>query len=161
MTKKKSKYDCNFFIPPWLDLNNNLDKKNSRTNIDAIEELEKKIKELKSVEQWLNLNLNILHSTIQGLEIQKNTISSLTLTEKSKKNNKADRATKTSRKGDPASQFSDIMANSTQLWWKSVEDQMEEILKANAKSKTPKKSSLKKKRKSRPQQQTKPRKKMV
>lgn len=32
-----------------------------------VDELEKRIKDLKSVENWLNLNLNILKSTIQGL----------------------------------------------------------------------------------------------
>ncbi|MBT8615020.1 hypothetical protein G6652_04540 [Polynucleobacter paneuropaeus] len=35
-----------------------------------VDELEKRIKDLKSVENWLNLNLNILKSTIQGLEVQ-------------------------------------------------------------------------------------------
>ena len=47
------------------------------------------------------------------------------------------------------------MTNSTLLWWKSVEDQMEEILKASAEIKTPKKSSSKKKRKVNTQQRTK------
>ena len=34
-------------------------------------ELERRIAELKSVENWLNLNLNVLRMTIQGLEMQK------------------------------------------------------------------------------------------
>jgi hypothetical protein len=42
-----------------------------------IEELEKRIKDLKSVENWLNLNLNILKSTIQGLEVQHATMIAL------------------------------------------------------------------------------------
>jgi hypothetical protein len=42
-----------------------------------IEELEKRIKDLKSVENWLNLNLNILKSTIQGLEVQLATMMAL------------------------------------------------------------------------------------
>lgn len=42
-----------------------------------IEELEKRIKDLKSVENWLNLNLNILKSTIQGLEVQHATMMAL------------------------------------------------------------------------------------
>ena len=40
-------------------------------------ELEKRIKDLKSVENWLNLNLNILKSTIQGLEVQHATMMAL------------------------------------------------------------------------------------
>jgi hypothetical protein len=37
----------------------------------AVSELDKRIAELKSVETWLNLNLNVLRMTIQGLEMQK------------------------------------------------------------------------------------------
>jgi len=40
-------------------------------DIDAVE---KKITDLKSVENWLNLNLNMLRLSIQGLEMQKNTL---------------------------------------------------------------------------------------
>jgi exonuclease VII small subunit len=34
-------------------------------------ELDKRIQELKSVELWLNMNLNVLRTAIQGLEMQK------------------------------------------------------------------------------------------
>ena len=34
-------------------------------------EVEKRIAELRSVEAWLNMNLNMLRSSIQGLEMQK------------------------------------------------------------------------------------------
>jgi hypothetical protein len=34
-------------------------------------EVEKRIAELKSVENWLNMNLNVLRMTIQALELQK------------------------------------------------------------------------------------------
>ena len=158
MTKKKPEFDSNFFIPPWLDLKNNLSKKNSETGNEAVEELEKKIRDLKSVEQWLNLNLSILLSTIQGLELQKNTISSLSSTTRSKKNN-----TKTSKKPTncATNEFTETIANSNLLWWKSVEDQMEAILKANTDTKLRKKSLAKKKNKSRMQRQTKASKKMV
>jgi len=40
-------------------------------------ELEKKIGELKSVESWLKLNLSMLSSTIQGMEVQLATITTL------------------------------------------------------------------------------------
>jgi hypothetical protein len=35
------------------------------------QEIEKRIQELKSVEYWLSMNLNVLRSAIQGLEMQK------------------------------------------------------------------------------------------
>jgi hypothetical protein len=34
-------------------------------------EIEKRIADLRSVENWLNMNLNVLRMTIQGLEMQK------------------------------------------------------------------------------------------
>lgn len=37
----------------------------------SVEELDKRINELKTVEQWLTLNLNMLRGSIQGLELQR------------------------------------------------------------------------------------------
>jgi hypothetical protein len=42
-----------------------------------IDVVEKKISDLKSVETWLNLNLNMLRLSIQGLEMQKNTLAAM------------------------------------------------------------------------------------
>lgn len=39
-----------------------------------VKELEKRIADLRSVEQWLNLNLGLLRTTIQGLEMQRSTL---------------------------------------------------------------------------------------
>jgi hypothetical protein len=35
------------------------------------DEVERRIAELRSVENWLNMNLNVLRTTIHGLEMQK------------------------------------------------------------------------------------------
>ena len=43
----------------------------------SVEELDKKIADLKAVEAWLNVNLSMLRGTIQALEIQRGTISTL------------------------------------------------------------------------------------
>ncbi|MFM1880102.1 MAG: hypothetical protein RLZZ344_336 [Pseudomonadota bacterium] len=42
-----------------------------------LEEIDRRIADLKTVEQWLSLNLNILKTTIQGLEIQRGTIAAV------------------------------------------------------------------------------------
>lgn len=42
-----------------------------------VNELDKRIAELHSVENWLNLNLNLLRMSIQGLEMQKATLSAM------------------------------------------------------------------------------------
>lgn len=42
-----------------------------------LDELDKRIADLKAVEQWLNVNMNMLQGTIQALEIQRGTIATL------------------------------------------------------------------------------------
>jgi hypothetical protein len=43
----------------------------------SVEEVEKKIAELKSVENWLKMNLSFLQITIKTLEMQKSALQSL------------------------------------------------------------------------------------
>jgi hypothetical protein len=43
----------------------------------SLDELAKKIADLKAVESWLNVNLSMLHGTIQALEVQRGTIATL------------------------------------------------------------------------------------
>ncbi|WP_394780106.1 PhaM family polyhydroxyalkanoate granule multifunctional regulatory protein [Undibacterium sp.] len=43
----------------------------------SIDDLDKKIKDLKTVESWLNVNMNMLRGTIQALEVQRATIATL------------------------------------------------------------------------------------
>ncbi|MFN4327371.1 MAG: PhaM family polyhydroxyalkanoate granule multifunctional regulatory protein [Limnobacter sp.] len=42
-----------------------------------LDELDKRISDLKAVEQWLNVNLSMLRATIQGLEVQRGTIATI------------------------------------------------------------------------------------
>ncbi len=42
-----------------------------------VSEIDKRIAELKSVETWLNMNLNLLKMTIQGMEMQRATLSAM------------------------------------------------------------------------------------
>jgi hypothetical protein len=43
----------------------------------SVEDLDKEIADLKAVEAWLTLNQNMLHGTIQALEIQRGTLATL------------------------------------------------------------------------------------
>jgi len=43
----------------------------------SVEELDKKINDLKAVESWLNLNLSMLRGSIQAMEVQRGTIATL------------------------------------------------------------------------------------
>lgn len=42
-----------------------------------VDEIDKRIAEFRSVENWLNLNLNLLRMSIQGLEMQKATLAAM------------------------------------------------------------------------------------
>ena len=42
-----------------------------------VEELDKRIKDMKAVEGWLRMNLSMLQMTIQGLEMQRSTVSAV------------------------------------------------------------------------------------
>lgn len=42
-----------------------------------VDEIDRRIADLKSVEQWLSMNLNMLRVSIQGLEMQKATLAAL------------------------------------------------------------------------------------
>ena len=42
-----------------------------------VEELDKRITDMKAVEQWLEVNQSLLRATIQGLEVQRNTIAAV------------------------------------------------------------------------------------
>jgi hypothetical protein len=41
------------------------------------QEIDKRVQELKSVEMWLSMNLNMLRTAIQGLEMQKAGLSAM------------------------------------------------------------------------------------
>lgn len=56
---------------------NPMDMSASATVMPSAEELDKRIKDLKAVENWLRLNLSMLTSTIQGLEIQRSTLATI------------------------------------------------------------------------------------
>src|SRR5579863_3444897 len=43
----------------------------------SVEELDKRITDMRAVEQWLKLNLNMLQSAIQALEVQRATLATL------------------------------------------------------------------------------------
>lgn len=43
----------------------------------SVDDLDKKINDLKAVETWLNLNMSMLRGSIQALEVQRNTIATL------------------------------------------------------------------------------------
>ncbi len=72
-----------------------------------LDELDKRINDLKAVEQWLNVNLSMLRATIQGLEVQRGTIATL----KSFGSNLGPAKAQAKAEGKLDSGFSDALGN--------------------------------------------------
>jgi len=105
-----------------------------------INELEKRIAELKTVEQWLNLNLNLLRTSIQGLEIQRGTLAAISAFSQSfapgsAKPPSAEPARSSTRKTlssseTPASDSPSAGYDQAALWWNSMQEQFAQMLTA-------------------------------
>ena len=81
-------------------------------------ELEKRIADLKTVEHWLDFNLTLLRTTIQGLEIQRGTLLAL----KAWQNQGSE-----SEATNTASEAPGADAN---LWWTAMQDQFQHLMQA-------------------------------
>lgn len=88
------------------------------------EELERKIAELKSVENWLKLNLSMLSSTIQGMEVQLATIATL----------KSFVAAATPAAQEPTTAASSEVPAAAQAWWNMLTQQFSQVAAATAAS---------------------------
>ena len=88
------------------------------------EELERKIAELKSVENWLKLNLSMLSSTIQGMEVQLATITTL----------KSFVAAATPAAQEPTAAASSEVPAAAQAWWNMLTQQFSQVAAATAAS---------------------------
>ena len=64
-----------FLTTPWGPLP--LGNAAGAFNPTDVREIDKRIQELKAVEQWLSLNLNLLKTTIQGLEVQRGALAAI------------------------------------------------------------------------------------
>lgn len=103
-------------------------------NMTDLREIDKRIAELKAVEQWLNLNLNLLRTTIQGLEVQRGTLAAIQSFSESMA-----KASGTGQQEGGASQASSAnpfagaaMAGSEQAaaWWDSMQRQFTQMMQA-------------------------------
>lgn len=117
------------------------------TAIPTAEDLDKRIKELRAVENWLRLNLSMLTSTIQGLEIQRSTLSTFqsfaqsgmaampdlaeTMAATSDKKSAENKSTSASTSTDETSEG---LMQAGQAWWGMMQQQFDTIAQATAQS---------------------------
>jgi hypothetical protein len=95
----------------------------------SVEDLDKKIADLKAVEAWLNVNGAMLRATIQGLEVQRGTLATLKTMGASfadaMKTMTADPAAAAGKGADkPAAP---VMPDPT-IWWNMLQDQFKQAV---------------------------------
>lgn len=66
-----------FLKAQWPDLGNSFQMPQAAMSSLDPQVIDKRIEDLKTVEQWLGFNLNLVRSTIQGLEVQKGTLAAI------------------------------------------------------------------------------------
>lgn len=75
MSDTSSQESLDFLRNMWGGMGMNIP--NMVTPTLDIKELDKRITDLKAVEGWLSMNLNMLKMSIQGLEMQRNTLATM------------------------------------------------------------------------------------
>lgn len=96
----------------------------SNASNNAFTDLDKQIADLKAVQQWLTVNMNMLQASIQGLEVQRATLA--TLNELSKLN--AEPQTATSSPDEPQKEVDPHSA--APPMWHLLQKQFQEIAQA-------------------------------
>ena len=92
-----------------------------------LDEIDRRIADLKTVEQWLSLNLNILKTTIQGLEIQRGTIAAVQSWQASMADfGKASADASPTQESAPGAETATPPA--AQWWWSSMQDQFNQLV---------------------------------
>lgn len=92
-----------------------------------LDEIDRRIADLKTVEQWLSLNLNILKTTIQGLEIQRGTIAAV----QSWQASMADFGKSSAQAAAPQAAVGGAESEqvpAAQWWWSSMQDQFNQLV---------------------------------
>lgn len=94
------------------------------TPVMSLDELDKKIRELRTVQNWLQLNSTMLANTIQGLEIQRSTLSMM------KSFATANMADTANTNTEPSQDY----AKAAGEWWQILQQQFEQMAKATTES---------------------------
>jgi hypothetical protein len=110
---------------------------NAMTPTTDLQELDKRIADLKTIEQWLNLNLNMLRTTIQGIEVQRATLATLqsfganmglfnspaSVSAQASSVLASDSATQVAA----AEQMASAMMNNATQWWTMMQEQFNRV----------------------------------
>lgn len=87
------------------------------------QDLEKRIADMKSVEAWLTMNLNILRMTIQGLEMQKATLDAFKAMQPAVPDPRASKPPTPAFSPPPAASPQAPQPSTTDAWWALLQQQ--------------------------------------
>jgi hypothetical protein len=121
-----------FLTTPWgkLPLGPNVLGTNGLNAAD-LKELDKRINELKAVEQWLSLNLNLLKTTIQGLEVQRGTLAAIQSFTESMSKPVSDKSTKQPESAASSARPPEsLVIDQAAQWWESMQQQFGQMMQA-------------------------------
>jgi len=123
-----------FLTTPWgkLPLGSGLSGTSGFSSAD-LQELDKRISELKAVEQWLSFNHHLLKTTIQGLEVQRGTLAAIQSFADSMSQPAAEKKSPDAAPTGP-SDFSATQPGSGgdpgAAWWDSIQHQFGQMMQA-------------------------------
>jgi hypothetical protein len=123
-----------FLKAQWPDLGSSFQMPQAAmTSLDP-QVIDKRIEDLKTVEQWLSFNLNLVKSTIQGLEIQKGTLAAIQSFQQSMQDFGQPSDSASERGGDaPTEQSPNLnqaaMAQASD-WWNGMQQQFQHFVQA-------------------------------
>ena len=119
----------------------------------SIEEIDKQIADMKSVEGWLDMNRNMLRTTIQALEVQRATLATLRAMgdtfraadfsgmqsppEKSKTERKTSGTSSKPEQTNPYIDSLQAMAGDPAAWWDTLQTQFNQTVKTVMEQQTP------------------------
>jgi len=91
-----------------------------------VEELDKRIKDMKAVEGWLRMNLSMLQMTIQGLEMQRSTVSAVQTMGEMASN--AAKSMTPERQEAPVAPDNSAISGAAAMWpWQMMEQMREQM----------------------------------
>jgi hypothetical protein len=96
--------------------------------------IDKRIEDLKTVEQWLSFNLNLVKSTIQGLEIQKGTLAAIQSFQQSMQDFTQPSASASEKTGDAQPEQGPNLNQAAMAqasdWWNGMQQQFQHFVQA-------------------------------
>ena len=122
MTKKNLDNNLDNIFSAWATINESF-LKNREVQKNNIDSIEKKIRELKSVENWLSMNLDILKATIQGMEMNLVSLKSLRGTDEGASGQLGEDNDKR------IDHSSDMIEKSSRIWLENIENHMQNFIK--------------------------------